>query len=258
MMRYEYKYLVSNEFIGDILSDMKPYIIYDKFARDRIPPEYTVRSIYYDTSSMECYHDKIDGVRLRKKYRIRGYNKVRGDDIIFLEIKRRYDNFISKNRAPLYYRNLTELLATGDIDRYILPMDNNGRVKDDARRFFFHCRRQNLHPSIMIEYEREAFCSRFDPSLRITFDKSIRSAPCTTATSLDDGDRLKLAFRRNFVFELKFYGSLPAWATRIIDKYQMPRLAISKYAICLDSHRRIGEKTPMASYITQRHWCTIT
>lgn len=249
-MRFEFKYLVPDEYRDGIRSDIHPFVNIDKYADERIEHEYTVKSIYFDSPNMDCYHGKVAGVRVRKKFRIRGYNETRENDIVFLEIKRKYENSIAKNRAPLYYRDILNLFKTYDIDRYILSLNNNGREKDDARRFFYYMRRKKLNPTVMTIYDREAFFGKFDPSLRITFDKNLRSAPGTFVTGFNVRCHPRPVLPGSFIFELKFHGYLPNWVTQLINRYQMPRLALSKYTMCLDAqHSRI----PFTSHINIKH-----
>ncbi len=77
---------------------------------------------------MDYYHEKIAGVDARRKFRMRGYNDTRESDIIFVEIKRKNNNFIAKNRAPLYYRDVDSPFASRDIEQYILPFSANGQA----------------------------------------------------------------------------------------------------------------------------------
>jgi hypothetical protein len=40
-----------------------------------------------------------------------------------------------------------------------------------------------------------------------------------------------------WIFEVKFFRSaLPAFVRSLIHRYRLPRLALSKYAICMESH----------------------
>ena len=44
----------------------------------------------------------------------------------------------------------------------------------DAEKFLYYYVKGSLNPITLVTYEREAFFSKFDKSLRITFDKNIR------------------------------------------------------------------------------------
>ena len=113
---------------------------------------------------------------------MRGYNH-QWDAPVFLEIKRKDNMAVSKNRAPVLYRDVRDLLNSGDIENYVLTNNGFMKAEEDARRFLYHMYRYALCPITLICYEREAFFGKLDPSMRITFDKNLRSSPYP---SLDD------------------------------------------------------------------------
>ncbi len=235
--RREYKYIVSLAQMDDLRRALAPFVDLDPFSRSAEKNEYTVRSIYLDTTSRACYHEKLIGLPIRKKYRIRGYNGVEKDSLVFLEIKRKDHDICSKNRAPLRERHLLQLFNTRDLDRYILPLSGNGIEKEDASRFLYHYYRKNLRPVVLIVYEREAFVGKFDSSLRLTFDKNIRSAKCTSLNTLHGSNYIP-ALKSAFIFEVKFHRGVPGWLQNILVRHDLKRTSVSKYAICLDSLKR--------------------
>ncbi|MGH7451053.1 MAG: VTC domain-containing protein, partial [bacterium] len=203
--RLEYKYLVPNTLVDQIRSDLLPYMEIDHFAEKQESGEYTVRSVYYDTPGFHCYQEKMDGVKVRKKFRIRGYNQPAEDSIVFLEIKRKYENFIEKNRAPLLYKDLDALFSSPDLDKYIISFSKSDKEKSEAQRFLYHYYRLGLRPAVLVVYDREAFLGKFDPSLRLTFDKNLRGAIFPSLAMLYDEDCLKSAMPQHFIFEVKFF-----------------------------------------------------
>ncbi|HNR67642.1 MAG TPA: polyphosphate polymerase domain-containing protein [bacterium] len=236
--RREYKYLVPVNRLDDLRNACLPYLKPDAYAAKNPRGQYRVRSLYLDTAAMTCYHEKIDGKKNRNKYRIRGYETRENDSIIFLEIKRKRQNHIAKNRAPLYYRNLPELLASSRTTDIILPMNGKDQPLDDARKFLYHYRRKNLQPVILINYDREAFFGKFDPSFRLTFDKNICSMMTDRLSDLFfDGDLLE-TLPGFFVFEIKFYNRVPSWIKSVIHDFSLHRRSLSKYIFSLDSHRQ--------------------
>lgn len=239
--RVEHKYLVPNELLDDIRADLRPYVLPDPLGGKQRDGEYTVRSIYYDTPHLECYDTKLDGLKVRRKFRIRGYDQPTDDSIVFLEIKKKYDSFIAKHRSPLLRRHLEEFLASPDLDRYILQTSGAPCARQDAERFLYHYYRKGLLPVVLVVYDREAFLGRFDPSLRLTFDKSLRRAALPTPETLYDDHGLESAMPDASIFEVKFFRqSVPGFVKSIIHRYRLPRLALSKYAMCLEA----GVPTP--------------
>ena len=106
-MRREYKYLISYNDIDRLRKRIIPYVDVDNFAAEG--NQYTVRSIYFDTSSLKYYNEKIEGIKIRKKIRVRGYNQKADESVVFLEIKRKNENIVNKNRSALKYYNLNDL-----------------------------------------------------------------------------------------------------------------------------------------------------
>lgn len=234
--RREYKYLVPMSCLERLRANISPYLETDCYAARRHGLQYTVRSIYYDTPRMEFYNEKIEGTKVRMKLRIRAYDEARASSLVFLEIKRKNANFIHKNRAPLLQTHLAQFMATHDIDRYILAVRGEGDAKADARRFLYHYCGRALQPTVLAIYEREAYTGRFDRRLRVTLDKNLRSISFPSLDLLHDEAHSTCAMRRHCILELKFYESLPVWVRQVVRRYELRRLALSKYAICLDSH----------------------
>ena len=236
MGRLEYKFLASTSLADRIRADLLPYVRPDAQHGSQGPGAYTVRSIYYDTPRFHCYDAKLAGLRVRRKFRVRGYDHPHQDSIVFLEIKKKCADFIDKHRAPLLGRDLESLLATRDIDRYVLETDPPEQARRDAERFLYHYYRYHLSPAALVVYDREAYLGKYDSSLRITFDKNLRGSPSPRLAALYDDACLATAISGAFVFEVKFHrNALPGWVRSIISRYRLPRMALSKYTICLDS-----------------------
>lgn len=242
--RVEFKYLAPKDVLDDIRRDLAPYVLADALGGKKRDGEYTVRSIYYDTPQLECYDTKLDGLKVRNKFRIRGYDQPEPDSLVFLEIKRKFSNFISKHRSPLWSRDLEAFLESTDVDKYILTKGSN-REREDAERFLFHYHRHRLIPATLVVYDREAFLGRFDPSIRITFDKNLRRSASPSPAILYDERCLEPVMAHAFILEVKFFRcALPAFVRSIIRRYELPRMALSKYSTCMDSHPTVATRSP--------------
>jgi hypothetical protein len=242
-MRLEYKFLVPKDKLNDLREALRPFVLIDEYADKEIDKEYTVRSIYYDTMKLDDYHDKLAGIKIRKKLRIRGYNDVNSESLVFLEIKRKYENHISKNRAPLLYSNLDNILATQDCEKYLLKKKNYLDAQKDASNFFYYSKIKNYSPVVLVTYDREAYYSKHDSTLRITFDKNLRSFPFPVTSTLYEEACLKRAMPNQFILEIKFFSGFPQWLQKILQRFGLNRQAISKYTICVDSHQELKRFT---------------
>lgn len=237
-MRMEYKFLVSNRLLPEIRQRLQPYVVPDKFTLLNESKQYTVRSIYFDTARLMYYHEKIEGLRIRKKIRIRGYDQPTADSIIFLEIKRKYENYSYKNRASLYFRDLDSFFNYLDVTQYILQTVAHPEAREAAQRFVHHVIKNDLRPTVLVTYDREAFTSKFDNTLRITFDKNLRYLAFPTLSQLYQDSDLQAAMRNFFIIEIKFHTGYPQWLQGMLLDYQLSRQALSKYTICLDAQKQ--------------------
>ncbi|MGD9899482.1 MAG: VTC domain-containing protein [Calditrichaceae bacterium] len=256
--RYEYKYLVPNTLVDKLRTELSPYMELDNFAKKQSDGQYTVRSIYYDSPQFTCYKEKIDGVQIRNKFRIRGYDECSEESLIFLEIKHKNTNCISKSRAPLYYANITPALVSRRIDDVVLSFSGNGAEKKDARKFLYYYYVKNLRPAVLVIYDREAFQGKMDPSLRLTFDKNLRSVIYPDLKHLYEEDNVKSALINHFILEVKFFGSLPNWIISLISKYGLNRRALSKYTMSLETHAEFkNQRFSRRNMIISRECCDV-
>jgi hypothetical protein len=240
-MRNEFKYLVPNELLGDLRKSIGNFADEDPNSPlENLHHEYTVRSIYFDTTRFEYYFDKRQGIKSRKKIRIRSYNQIKDhpqrNPFVFLEVKRKEIDFIWKSRCKVQWSNLENLLETGDIESYVIDNDNQ-IINQEASRFLFHYKGKNLKPVVLVVYEREAYFSKFDPHFRISLDKNIRSLAFPKISELFASKGLEVSFHQDFVLELKFSGAFPAWMSDLLFKYRLTRQAVSKYKFALDHHK---------------------
>ncbi|MCK5075627.1 MAG: VTC domain-containing protein, partial [Calditrichia bacterium] len=84
MKRLEYKYLVPKTLLPVLRSMILPYVEIDEYVSKTGKNNYTVRSIYFDTKNFNLYQEKLTGIKLRKKVRIRSYNQETPSSPLFL------------------------------------------------------------------------------------------------------------------------------------------------------------------------------
>lgn len=237
-MRSEYKYLVPHDALPALRARIAPFVSLDPHGRGYEARGYTVRSLYLDTASLRYYHEKKAGVNVRRKLRIRAYNRPEDGQAVFLEIKRKVGSKVAKNRAPVAFEDLVPLFATGDVDRYVRTGARYPRALDDARRFFYHVYRYALRPTHLTVYEREAFVGRFDATLRLTFDRALRGGAYPSLGDLYREDGLRPVFPGYFILEVKYDTRFPAWLRPVLGAYDLRHRALSKYCLCAEVHRK--------------------
>jgi hypothetical protein len=214
-----------------------PFMDQDSYARQSPDGAYTVRSIYFETANFDYYHEKINGTPNRKKIRIRGYNQAEAGSTVFLEIKRKYQTPTQKYRAPLGFEDAKAVFRGRPVSGYVHNSPRYPDAQTNARRFFYHVYNQQLRPSVLVVYEREAYQEKYPTAndLRITFDRELRSAAYPALDELYSESGTKPAMPGYFVLEIKFNQYFPAWILPILDNLALKKQAVSKYIICIES-----------------------
>ncbi len=182
---------------------------------------YLIRSLYFDNAEDKALREKIDGVNLREKFRIRFYN---GDtSVIHLEKKSKRAGLGTKYSADLT-RDEAQKIVDGDLDWMM------GSGRDLVQELYCKMRYQGLRPKTIVDYTREPFIYR-PGNVRVTFDYDIRTGlQCTDFLNPDcvtvpAGDA-------PILLEVKWDAFLP---DIIRDAVQTPGRrveAFSKYAQC--------------------------
>lgn len=241
-MHLEYKYLIPFSVYLKIKNEMLPYLVPDKNALNKINNDYTVRSLYFDSPHLKYYFEKIEGIKIRKKIRIRVYDDYTEEKKAFLEIKRKNEGYVYKERAQLYFKNVDEFLDKGKAEDFIICPQSDGKAIGYAKTFFYYLIQENLHPTILVTYEREPYYYKFGNDLRITFDKNLRYLSFTNHHKIFEEKKLKPALNNKVIIEIKFSRTFPVWLKNIISRYGLQRQALSKYTICLQADKNIDLK----------------
>ena len=73
LYRYEFKYLVNEKVSEQIKGNVIKFMNVDEFARKMNSNSYFVSSIYFEDDFNTNFTEKIDGNKIRKKFRIRSF-----------------------------------------------------------------------------------------------------------------------------------------------------------------------------------------
>jgi hypothetical protein len=250
-MKFEFKYIVPAHKLDELREEIRPYVELDPFSTERPSNDYTVRSIYYDTAGFDYFWEKVDGYKIRKKIRIRGYNSKEDDDGVFMEIKRKLKEPIEKDREHITFEVMKRLMAGEGAQAYGEYGEEHG--VNGAGKFLFHVYRNNLKPVVLVIYEREAYFGRFDPGLRMTIDKNLRCIAYPTLDELYSDERSVAALPGRFIFEVKFREHFPSWLRPITGRLGMVRRSASKYVFCVNA-LNLTDETRQSAMFRLKHW----
>ena len=216
--RHEYKHEISFADLLTIRARMRAVAEPDPHTKSG---RYLIRSLYFDNLSDKALREKIDGVNMREKFRIRYYN---GDtSLIHLEKKSKLNGLGAKFSADLTVEEAQNIVA-GKTD---WMRDSERSV---VQELYCKMQYQRLEPKTIVEYTREPFI--FSPgNVRVTFDYDIRTGlSCTDF--LNPGCVMIPAGDAGIILEVKWDAFLP---NIIHDAVWVPgrrEVAFSKYAQC--------------------------
>ncbi|VAX41531.1 hypothetical protein MNBD_PLANCTO02-3211 [hydrothermal vent metagenome] len=236
--RYEIKFQITNEqkqrFVDAARVGLKP----DPFGVNAC---YRVSSVYYDSSDLDFYWEKIDGESIRRKLRLRFYGVPKSpnqfdDQVFFLELKHRVKNSVGKERVQLTNEGALAILSDAhELDhlrKYVVKEDQSQNETISVMESLQSVMR--FQAANTITYQREAWMGNVDPRLRLTFDQfpSVLSPNAYGKVGHRPGSPLIPA--GDVIMEIKFNQSVPRWLRDIVAEQGLIPQRFSKYATGID------------------------
>ncbi|MBN1446422.1 MAG: polyphosphate polymerase domain-containing protein [Bacteroidetes bacterium] len=234
--KLEYKYLLPVADVETLRNRMLLHMQADRYAARSPELQYTVRSVYLDSPRLSAYREKIEGVRHRRKYRIRVYNDAVDSSSAFLEIKEKQGTYLTKYRSCLSAAAVETLVGDRDLHRHVRQVHGDGIRPENATMFFHDYDRKALRPVVLVVYEREAYTVNGFGDLRVTIDKNLRATRVSMHDAFWRDSDLLPVMRQHYILEVKFTRGVPSWLRRLLYHHALRRLALSKYTLSLDAH----------------------
>ena len=185
------------------------------------PQGYSIRSLYFDTPDDQDFNDKVDGLELRRKIRLRTYSPQ--SDFAMLEMKQKEGPY-QRKRSLRLSREDAQRLCRGDYS----PLQRYGDPFAAECYGLMHCR--CYRPKAIVVYRRQAFVAR-ENHIRVTLDSQI-AATESGWDLFDPGLSLYPVldpFR--MVLEVKYNGFLLSYLKDLLDLVGWPELSVSKYCL---------------------------
>lgn len=218
IFRHEWKHEISESDIITLRHRLNAIARTDEHVVDG---KYEIRSLYFDSLSDKALREKLDGVNIREKFRIRYYN--RDTSMIHLEKKSKVGGLGNKASAVLS-KEEAQAIADGDYSW----MMGSGRPL--VQELYSKMMAQGLRPKTIVDYTREPFV--YAPgNVRVTMDYKIRTGlRCTDF--LDTECVMIPAGDAPAILEVKWDEYLPDIIRDAVQLDGRRSSAFSKYAAC--------------------------
>ena len=225
VLRQEKKYLINIEQYYHLSRQFSKFLMEDSHSSG---DGYLIHSLYFDSLDDKDFEEKLEGVDLRKKIRLRSYGT--DPQIAKLEMKQK-QGMLQKKRSLTLDKKHSHRLINGD---YSVLLESDSDFAGECFGVMqMHCYR----PKAVVAYTRKVFMAN-ENDIRITFDHDIKG-------SESNFDIFSKDLVENIIFdpflvvmEVKFNGFLLSYIKDMIHAVNASELAVSKY--CLG--RKIGKE----------------
>ncbi len=230
--RFELKYVIQASQYLDLVADLAHFMVPDKYGDPG--GFYRIVSLYYDSPDFSAYHSKLDGLRFRRKLRIRIYvgpgQTISQIEEGFVEIKQRFNRTTQKKRIMLPLEVASRLCA-GDA---VPECTETGDIAT-ASEISYMVKAMRLKPRAIVSYRRRAFIGgRYESGMRLTFDMQLEGR--THALEVNQNARnLRILPLDWMVMEVKVNERVPRWMVALLAKHQCNLQRVSKYCAALSA-----------------------
>lgn len=216
--RHEWKHEINWSDLLAIRQRLRAVAIPDPHAVDG---RYEIRSLYFDDPTDRALREKLNGVSVREKFRLRYYN--RDVSLIHLEKKSKFGGLGNKQSALVTPAQAQAIVdgETGWMLRQEQPL---------LQELYCKMKDSRLRPKTIVDYTREPFI--YGPgNVRVTLDYNIRTGlGCTdflnpACVTIPAGDAPA-------ILEVKWDAYLPQIIRDAVQLEGRRTSAFSKYAAC--------------------------
>lgn len=213
--RSELKYWINYRDSVLLQAELSDLLMPDFYSQDGF---YRVKSLYFDSINQIDYRQKFDGVERRKKIRMRIYDE--DTEMIKLECKQKV-GALQRKESLLIDRKEAIAYMEGD---YGLLLD---RPEETAWRLYSEMTLGCYRPVAVIEYDRCAYMYS-EYNTRITLDRNVRSSEISL-NLFDKNLPWIHTIEDAVILEVKFNEKLIEPIKRILAKYHLTNVSVSKY-----------------------------
>jgi hypothetical protein len=236
--RFELKYLIQSAQLPALVDDIKSQMTRDPHGGES---GYRVTSLYYDSADLRCYWAKRDGIKYRRKLRVRVYGEsAEARQPVMVEIKQRINRTVQKRRVCLPLDEAYALCDGHPVDKPADPLDR--AVLSEVELLV---RLLVLQPACVISYLRQPWIGGpYDRGLRVTFDAqlSCRGPESGLAAGQPAHHFIPPDW---FVLEIKADDKVPLWVTRMVSRHGLQLKRMSKYCAGLALLRGLDRATEL-------------
>lgn len=212
--RYEMKYMLNRSQFEALKILMRDYMKADEHGKC------TNCSLYFDTPQFLLIRRSMERPIYKEKLRVRSYGVAKEDSNVFIELKKKYDSVTYKRRIGMTEAQMEKYL----IEHKAVTDTQISREIDYVFQSY-----ENLAPSVLLSYDRQAFYGKKDHDFRMTFDENIlwRDYDLSLTKGIYGTPILQ---EDQVLLEIKVASAIPMWLVHFLNENQIYKTSFSKYA----------------------------
>ncbi|MGT2832918.1 polyphosphate polymerase domain-containing protein [Streptococcus halotolerans] len=218
VLRQEKKYLITIEDYYRLSEQFSQLMTLDSHSSG---DGYCIRSLYFDSLEDVDWHEKDDGVDLRRKIRFRNYGSH--SQFAKLEMKQKQGANQKKRSLRLSREDAQELIRGNHSVLLSYP-------DDFAAECYALMSMKLYRPKTVIEYQRKAFVAK-ENNIRITFDHHIIGTESCYDIFSENLNQNYLLNPYLVILEVKYNGFLLSYIKELLTSIDGSELSASKYCM---------------------------
>jgi hypothetical protein len=226
--RFELKYLVDEDVALAMRDFVRSYLVPDEFASKCPSLSYPNHSLYLDSDDLRLYWEVVNGNKNRHKLRLRYYDDNPAAPVFF-EIKRRSDSAILKERGAVRREAVSSLLA-GQLPEARHLVSSSPKQLSALQHFCYLMHESGATLKTHVCYQREAWMSLADNSVRVTFDREVQVNPHFDPIITTRMQDPIMPWGKQVILELKFTSRFPNWFFEMVRLFNVMQCGVAKYA----------------------------
>lgn len=182
---------------------------------------YEIRSLYFDTLEDRDFQEKLEGIHLRRKIRLRTYSA--DADFAMLEMKQKEGSY-QKKRSLRIFREDARQMTRGEYGcllKYSEPF---------AAECYGLMQMLCYRPKTIVEYRRRAYLAK-ENRIRITLDSEIHATEANMELFSEDLNLYPVLDPFQLVLEVKYNGFLLSYIKELVNAANRSELSVSKYCL---------------------------
>lgn len=218
VLRYEKKYLIDQPQFYRLGSRLASVMHADPNNRG---DGYVIRSPYFDSIDDRDYFEKLEGIEVRRKIRLRTYGP--GSTTAKLEMKQK-EGALQKKRSVTLPREQAERLVRGDYG--VLLTRSEPLAHECYAMMATHC----YLPRSIVEYRRKAFIAS-ENKTRVTLDHHIVATEANFDLFSATLPLYPVLDPLLAVLEVKYNGFLISYIKDLLSDAGTDELSVGKYSL---------------------------